>query len=189
MENEKCRFYYPRGFSSTTMAGKDGYPIYQRRDNGRKIIKKNKELDNRWVVPYSSYLLTRYGCHINVEICSSIKSVKYLYKYVYKGHDKISVYIASNDGNNLVDEIEQFQDARFVSPQEAAWRIYEFNLNEMNPPVINLQLHLPNKQAVYYWENQNLQEVVLWEHVSKTMLTEFFTTCSEDPIARQYLYR
>jgi hypothetical protein len=25
-----------------------------------------------------------YNCHINVEICSSIKAVKYLYKYIYK---------------------------------------------------------------------------------------------------------
>jgi hypothetical protein len=27
-------------------------------------------------------------CHINVEVCSSITAVKYLYKYVYKGHDR-----------------------------------------------------------------------------------------------------
>ncbi len=27
----------------------------------------------------------RYKCHINVEVCSSITVVKYLYKYVYKG--------------------------------------------------------------------------------------------------------
>jgi hypothetical protein len=30
----------------------------------------------------------RYKCHINVEVCSSIMVVKYLYKYVYKGHDR-----------------------------------------------------------------------------------------------------
>ncbi len=30
----------------------------------------------------------RYQCHINVEVCSSITAVKYLYKYVYKGHDR-----------------------------------------------------------------------------------------------------
>jgi hypothetical protein len=29
-----------------------------------------------------------YQCHINVEVCSSITVVKYLYKYVYKGHDR-----------------------------------------------------------------------------------------------------
>ncbi len=44
--------------------------------------------DNRWVVPYNPYLTMRYQCHINVEVCSSITVVKYLYKYVYKGHDR-----------------------------------------------------------------------------------------------------
>jgi hypothetical protein len=29
-----------------------------------------------------------YKCHINVEVYSSITVVKYLYKYVYKGHDR-----------------------------------------------------------------------------------------------------
>jgi hypothetical protein len=44
--------------------------------------------DNRWVVPYNPYLTMRYQCHINVEVCNSITAVKYLYKYVYKGHDR-----------------------------------------------------------------------------------------------------
>jgi hypothetical protein len=44
--------------------------------------------DNRWVVPYNPYLTMWYQCHINVEVCSSITAVKYLYKYVYKGHDR-----------------------------------------------------------------------------------------------------
>ncbi len=43
--------------------------------------------DNRWVVPYNPYLTMQYKCHINDEVCSSITVVKYLYKYVYKGHD------------------------------------------------------------------------------------------------------
>ena len=43
-----------------------------------------KEVDNRFVVPYNPYLLEKYDAHMNVEICSSTTSVKYLYKYVYK---------------------------------------------------------------------------------------------------------
>jgi len=35
------------------------------------------------VVPYNPILLMRFNCHINVEICCSIESVKYLYKYIY----------------------------------------------------------------------------------------------------------
>jgi hypothetical protein len=53
-------------------------------------------LDNRWVVPYNLYLIRIFNCHINVEACSSIKSVKYLFKYIYKGHDRASVAVREN---------------------------------------------------------------------------------------------
>ena len=103
-------------------------------------------MTNQWVVPYSPYLLTRYNCHINVEVFSGVKAIKYLYKYIYKGHDRCAVYVQSDDGENVIDEIQTFQDARWVSPPEALWRIYEFNLTEMQP-AINLQLHLPEKHS------------------------------------------
>ena len=48
-----------------------------------------------------------------MEVCSSIKAVKYLYKYIYKGHDRVVVYIANSNDHILVDEIQQFQDARW----------------------------------------------------------------------------
>ena len=43
-----------------------------------------------------------------------MKVIKYLckYIYIYKGHDKIVVYIAQDDGDNIIDEINKFQDAR-----------------------------------------------------------------------------
>ncbi|KAK4380987.1 hypothetical protein Sango_3011500 [Sesamum angolense] len=47
-----------------------------------------------------------------MEICSGVTAVKYLYKYIYKGHDKVAIHISPNDDENLVDEIKQFQDAR-----------------------------------------------------------------------------
>ena len=189
MVDGECKNHYPRRFCSKTMQGNDAYPLYRRRDDKRQVQVRNKMLDNRWVVPHNPYLLTRYNCHFNVEICSGLKAVKYLYKYIYKGHDRVAVHIAFGDGENVVDEIQQFQDARWVSAQESMWRIYEFNLNEMYPAVTNLQLHLPNKQSVYYWETQNLEQVILWDHNMKTTLTEYFRTCSTDIEARKYLYR
>ena len=61
----------------------DSCPVYRRREDGQKVKVRKEWLDNRWVVPYNPVLLMRYNCHINVEICCSIKSVKYLYKYMY----------------------------------------------------------------------------------------------------------
>jgi hypothetical protein len=45
-----------------------------------------RDLDNRFVVAYNAALLTEFNCHMNVEVCASIKSVKYIYKYVSVGH-------------------------------------------------------------------------------------------------------
>lgn len=45
-------------------------------------------LDNPWVVPYDTYLCTKHNAHVNVEISTSIQTVKYLYKYVYISHGR-----------------------------------------------------------------------------------------------------
>uniref|UniRef100_K3Z0E3 ATP-dependent DNA helicase n=1 Tax=Setaria italica TaxID=4555 RepID=K3Z0E3_SETIT len=139
-----CKNNYPRPFNETTIQGKDSYPLYRRRNDGRNETVQNCKLDNRWVVPYNPYLLRFFNCHINVEVCSSIKAVKYLFKYIYKGHDRASVSVTGADDEGEIDEIRQLQNARWVTPPEALWRIYGFELSKINPSVMQLQLHLPN---------------------------------------------
>ena len=97
MVDGACRFKYPRQFCDSTQQGKDGYPIYRGCEDMHKVFIKNKWLDNRWVVPYNPTLLMRYNCHINVEVCSSIQGVKYLYKYVYKGSDCASFAVGNKN--------------------------------------------------------------------------------------------
>ncbi|XP_021717143.1 uncharacterized protein LOC110684972 [Chenopodium quinoa] len=75
---------------------------------------------------------------LKLSFCSTIKAVKYLYKYVHKGHDRISYNVVASD-SNFVDEIKQYQSGRWVSPCEAAWRIFSFDLFEMHPAVFPLQ--------------------------------------------------
>jgi hypothetical protein len=70
------------------------HPIYRRRDMGCTILVHGVGLDNRWVVPHNVYLLTKYDAHINVEVCNNICAVKYLSKYVYKGHDRATIEIS-----------------------------------------------------------------------------------------------
>ncbi|PKU86419.1 hypothetical protein MA16_Dca025242 [Dendrobium catenatum] len=188
MKKGLCKNKYPRSFSSQTIVGDDSYPIYRRRNDGQQVKVRNKYLDNRWVIPYNPYLLSRYNCHINVEICSGIKAVKYIYKYIYKGHDKISVSISQKNGEQPFDEIQQYQDGRWVSAPEALWRIFEFDLNEMYPSVCNLQLHLEDQQSVYYKDNQNLVDILKSNARKKSMLTEFFRINKSNSEAKKYLY-
>ncbi|PWZ30743.1 hypothetical protein Zm00014a_021326 [Zea mays] len=107
-----CKNHYPWPFCDATLQGKDSYPIYRRRDDGRKEKVRGYKLDNRWVVPYNPYLLRLFNCHINVEACGSIKAVKYLFKYIYKGHDRASVVMRdASKADDDVDEIKQYRDA------------------------------------------------------------------------------
>lgn len=63
------------------------------------------DLDNRWVVPYSPVLSRTFEAHINVELCNSVESIKYICKYVNKGSDQATVGFT----NNNADEVTRFQ--------------------------------------------------------------------------------
>lgn len=101
-----------------------------------------------------------YNCHINVKVCSSIKAIKYLFKYIYKRHDRASIYLDEPNSNANIDEIKQYRDARWVTPLEALWRIYSFELSKISPSLKQLQLHLPNMHMVLFHTGQDLHDVV-----------------------------
>ena len=103
-----------------TTNAEDGYPVYRRRDSGRVVNVGGAQLDNRWVVPYNPYLLLKFNAHINVDICSTVSAVKYLYKYVYKGHDRAFIEFNAFGENGetaeakSVNEISQYLEGRYV---------------------------------------------------------------------------
>ncbi|CAN6573919.1 unnamed protein product [Malus baccata var. baccata] len=166
---------YSKPFALVTVQGNDSYPIYQRRGNRLPVSldrQGNIMVDNSWVIPYNPWLLLRYDCHINVEICASIKSVKYLYKYVYKGPDRVTVEVQSNPE---YDEMKQFRDARWVCAPEALWKIFKFIINQIYPSIERLQIHLPNMHQVQFRADESIINILHDESTRKTMLTEFFT--------------
>ncbi|XP_071912382.1 uncharacterized protein [Coffea arabica] len=169
-KNGVCRNNYPKDFCEETIQTVDAYPQYRRTNNGVQVTIRGAILDNRWVVPYNSYLLAKFDCHMNVEICSTIKAVK----YICKGHDKTSFCLSASTFDNVVDEIEQYVSARWISPPEAVWRIFRFCTSEIKPAIIHLQLHLENYQPIVFKKRANLQSVAKNPHFKKRMLTEFF---------------
>ncbi|KAF5479505.1 hypothetical protein F2P56_000317, partial [Juglans regia] len=150
---------------------------------------RGKDLDNRWVVPHNPYLLAKFDCHLNVEICSTIKAVKYLYKYIYKGHDRVAFNLIPGQNIQDIDEIQQFQSARWIAPPEAMWRIYGFILNEMHPSVYSLHLHLEDQHLVAFHAHDNLNNILRSDFTAKSMLTEFFSTNQTNENARKLLYK
>ncbi len=190
MQNEQnmCSKRFPKDFVAETTNEQNRFPYYRRRNDGRIIEKRCRNGENNWithafdnrnVVPYNRYLLLKYNAHINVELCSSIRAIKYLYKYIYKGHDRANVLIQ--------DEIETYIDCRYLSAQEAAWRLFKFEMQHLSHTVYRMQIHLPNEQNVYYEEGQEEQAVNNLD-IHRTMLTEWFALNQRDEHAHNMLY-
>jgi hypothetical protein len=189
MKDGKCTKNYPKAFCEETTFREDGYPEVARPNNGRTHTIYPPGLPphtftNRDVIPYNPFLSAKYDCHINVEVCISVKAIKYIHKYIYKGHDRTTLEFSGED------EIKQYLDARYISACECCWRLFEFNLHCEEPNVIRLPVHLPDQQLTYYnpWEDA---EEVLDRNASKdTCLTAYFTANHEFPdIAPLYTYQ
>lgn len=183
-----CTKRFPRPLLAETISGNDGYPLYRRRstnDNGRSFVLKVKGkdvlVDNRWIVPYNPLLSKTFQTHINVEYCNSIKSIKYVCKYINKGSDMAVFGIVEPDAN---DEVTRYQLGRYVSCNEAIWRIFSFPIHERFPTVVHLAVHLENGQRVYFTAANAAQRA---ERPPATTLTSFFDTCASDPFARTLL--
>ena len=190
MVDGTCAKGYPKEFSDTTVENVNGYPSYRRRDDGKTIIIGQKEVDNRWIVPYNPWLSKKFDAHINVEICSSVKSIKYLFKYVYKGHDCANLELrVASDGQpqNVasIDEVSTYLDARYVSAPEAMWRLSEKKMHYQSHAVIRLAVHLDQQQSVYFRPGQ---EAAAMERAQVTTLTAWFDLNSHDSTAHQWLY-
>jgi len=100
MVDNSCSKKFPKEYSEEIVYISDGgYPMYCRPNNGVVARVRNQEISNEFVVPYNPYLLAKYDAHINVEVCSTVKSVQYLYKYVYKEHD--SATMVEWNGNEI----------------------------------------------------------------------------------------
>ena len=53
----------------------------------------------------------RYDCHINIKICPSIKAIKYIHKYIYKGHDCATLEMEGD-----IDEILEHINSHYNGP-------------------------------------------------------------------------
>ena len=142
------------------------------------------------------YLCAKYDAHINVEICTSIQSIKYVYKYVFKGHDRTYAAIvqqragAHSEGNNRsdepVDEIKTFLDARYVSASEGCWDLFSFSLHNEFPSHQRLAVHLGDEKIVHFEEDEDPEAIVRRAH--ETTLIGWFQFNQQHQHSRDILY-
>ena len=60
MKDGKCSKGFPKPYQAETVMNQNGYPYYARPNDGRQYDIRGILTDNRWIVPYNPYLLSRY---------------------------------------------------------------------------------------------------------------------------------
>ncbi|XP_071689032.1 uncharacterized protein [Rutidosis leptorrhynchoides] len=159
MEGPTCTKNFPKKYNEKTFFDADGRAHYRRRNTGVYTTRSGVHLDNRYVVPYNKLLCMTFQAHINVECCGSTTLIKYLFKYISKGTDRITARISKPVSSNSrarpqvsqpVDEVQNFIDARFICPHEASWRIFNFPIHHREPALQILSVHLENMQLLKF---------------------------------------
>ncbi|XP_048622956.1 uncharacterized protein LOC106441802 [Brassica napus] len=186
IENGLCSKGYPKPYAERTTVNKDGFPVYRRREQVENYVEKSGvKCDNQWVIPYNKELSLRYRAHINVEWCNQAGSIKYLFKYINKGQDRVTVAVeppdhvvtnqlGSLDGSveKIKDEFKDFFDCRYVSACE----------------VEKLSFHLPGKQHVIFRGKDKMEAVVSRKLIENTMFLAWFELCKIDSLAKTLTY-
>jgi hypothetical protein len=103
-------------------------------------------------------------------------------KYINKGSDAAMFALQQQ---NVNDEVTQYQMGRYLSSNEAFWRIFGFPIHERHPAIQQLAVHLENGQRVYFTAETAAQQALA---PKDTTLTAFFKRCQEDPFAQTLLY-
>ncbi|XP_050066554.1 uncharacterized protein LOC126555710 [Aphis gossypii] len=167
---------FPKVFTNDTVTNVDGYPI-------EEILKM---ADSHLLKISSTQTLI-------LTIVGSVKSIKYICKYVHKDSDKAVFRVENINVNappvNKNDEITLYQIGRYIISNEAAWRIFGFQIHERDPAVVKLAIHLETDQRVFFTNETAIDRAI---NPPKTTLTAFFELCNRaddfGAFARTLLY-
>ena len=140
------------------------YPEYWRCNLPNRVVEKKGRfgtvyLKNRYVVSYNPYLKQKFNCHINVESCYNIKSIKYIYNYVYKSHNEGALKVNQGTGEHSRQQPRQ-------QPQH-----HPFSL----PPILSLKSFYIYNDVIFNFTICSLKRVLhcLWKSGTIPIFTVF----------------
>eukprot|EP00794_Sanderia_malayensis_P011640 gene11640-biopygen9314 len=189
MQDGKCKKKFPKDLTQQTEFNVNGYPLYRRRGQTTAQLRQHR-LNNSWVVPHNLKLLLKFDCHMNVEVCTTVKSVKYIFKYIHKGNDMAHIEIRegheeANARQDIVhDEIRQYMNSRYVGPHQAVYKLMQYEMHDKSHTIIRLAIHLPHQQPVYFTHPEQAAQ-----RNTDSMLMAYFSLNQREENAHRYLYQ
>jgi hypothetical protein len=194
-----CSRRYPMPFAAETTHGvADTKVTYRRRaqaDGGYEYRRPrdNALFTNQHVVPYNPWLLLRYRCDLNVEACTSVGAIRYLFKYIFKGGDRLNVRLRrvgpganapTGEGASAnADEVSCYLDTRYIGPHESVDLLMGLPTWGHTHVTYRLPVHLPGQQRVIHNGTRADAQRSLARNAS-TELTSFFQTCAQERLRR-----
>ena len=134
LHGNKCSKGFPKQYTENTIIRENNYPLYRRRNNGRTVRVRGRDLDNRYVVPYNPKILKAFRTHCNVEVCGFLNTMKYLFNYMCKGNTRANVEI--HGLGNLEPHVNRgVTNEELVHIRERAQEQLENEVNNQQPEI------------------------------------------------------
>lgn len=178
-KNGFCTKRFPKPFVLETTFDQQGNCHCRRRCHPAEPHRsRSGGILNSDIVMYCPILTLTFESHINTEVISdSIRAIKYIFKYIYKGHDVASLSILK-DGVLNYDEPANFVSGRYVGSCEAHWMLSSLPMHGRSHTVIRLPVHLenvPEKDVVFEDGLETIAEKE--DETLVTMQDAFFRIC------------
>ncbi|GKC54331.1 ATP-dependent DNA helicase RRM3-like protein [Tanacetum coccineum] len=183
---------FPKDYTEKTYINDNGYAIYKRPNNNKTVVKNGIYLDNRYVMPYNPLLMKKFQAHINVEWCNQSGAIKYIFKYINKGQERVTIAFEKEKTNDnplkRKDKIKEYYDCRYISACEAAWRLYKFPIHYQYPPVQRLSFHLPDEQPIVFEDDEVVKDVLSKPSVNNSQFLQWVEINKTNTLAQTLTY-
>nr|GEV65137.1 DNA helicase [Tanacetum cinerariifolium] len=196
MKGDKCGKSFPKKFNSKTFFEDNGHVHYQRRDISITTTRNQFKLDNNYVVSYNRDLLLAFRAHINVEYYGWSMLIKYLFKYISKGINRIFARVSRPMGESsteatpsreMVDGIQNYVEGRFICAHEAYYRIFKFDIHHKDRLFKSWQCTW-KMQRITFRDKDRLRSVVNLAGKKNTTSTEWFAYNASNETGRLLSY-
>ena len=153
-ENRTCSKGFDKNIvSNETTFDTKGFPQY-RRTTTRSLC----------VVPHNKLLLKDWNGHANVEFAGSTYTVIYLYKYLFKGSNKVKLRLENADDVRDDDEISLYLRGRYLCSMDCYWRILGHETYPASSPSVRIVKVISEERSTQNLRDNKVSDIMVYFH-------------------------